>query len=331
MNAEPRRGWTAKQIEEIYHQPFPELIFQASTLHRKYHNPNKVQFCTLLSIKTGGCPEDCGYCPQSAHYDAPANQPTPLLDPQVILESALNAKRGGATRFCMGAAWREVKEGKEFDQVLQVVRKIADSGLEVCVTLGMLTEKQAQQLKNAGLTAYNHNLDTSEAYYSQIITTRTYQDRLKTIKNLIHAGISVCSGGIIGMGETLQDRLAMLAQLAGITPHPESVPINLLVPVKGTPLENSPPVDPFDLIRLVATARILMPSSRIRLSAGRLSLSREAQALCFIVGANSIFTGEKLLTTPNPEIDRDIQLILDLGMAREEIKKDEVLIDASNQ
>ncbi|MFI5304433.1 MAG: biotin synthase BioB [Nitrospiria bacterium] len=320
MNDEPRYGWTGEEIHEIYHQPFPELIYQSSTLHRKYHNPNSVQFCTLLSIKTGGCPEDCGYCPQSAHYNIPSIDRSGLLEKNIILDVALKAKESGATRFCMGAAWREVKEGKEFDQVLQVVRKVSETGMEVCVTLGMVTENQAKQLKNAGLTAYNHNLDTSESYYSKIITTRTYQDRLDTLKNLISAGISVCCGGIIGMGETLKDRFEMLAQLAGIRPHPESVPINLLVPVKGTPLENALPVDSFELIRLIATARILMPFSRIRLSAGRLTLNREAQAICFLAGANSIFAGEKLLTTPNPETDRDIQLLSDLGMTRENLK-----------
>jgi biotin synthase len=317
MSNELRNDWTTEEIHEIYHLPFPELIYRSSTLHRQNHDPNSVQFCTLLSIKTGGCPEDCGYCPQSAHY-SPTVDRSGLLETKVIVDAALEAKESGATRFCMGAAWREVKEGKEFDQVLQVVQKVADTGMEVCVTLGMLTENQARALKEAGLTAYNHNLDTSEAYYSKIITTRTYQERLDTIQHLIHAGISVCSGGIIGMGETLEDRFAMLAQLAGIRPHPESVPINLLVPVKGTPMENALPVDSFELIRLISTARILMPLSRIRLSAGRLSLSREAQALCFLAGANSIFTGEKLLTTPNPESDQDHQLLADLGMKREE-------------
>jgi len=330
MTTEPRYDWNAKEIHDLYHQPFPDLIYQSSTLNRKYHDPNRVQFCTLLSIKTGGCPEDCGYCPQSAHYSAPVDR-VGMLEPGVILEAARIAKETGATRFCMGAAWREVKEGKDFEQVLNVVRSVADTGMEVCVTLGMLTEAQARQLKEAGLTAYNHNLDTSEAYYSKIISTRTFQDRLNTIRNLNHAGISVCSGGIIGMGESLEDRFSMLAQLAGIKPHPESVPINLLVPVKGTPLENALPVDSFEAIRLIATARIVMPFSRIRLSAGRLSLSREAQALCFLAGANSIFAGEKLLTTPNPEMDLDLQLLSVLGMTREHLKGDEAALHAQNQ
>ncbi|MBI1823301.1 MAG: biotin synthase BioB [Nitrospirae bacterium] len=311
-----RYNWITDEIQAIYHQPFPELIYQSATLHRQFHDPHSVQFCTLLSIKTGGCPEDCGYCPQSAHYSSDVER-SGLLETQVIVDAALEAKGNGATRFCMGAAWREVKEGKEFDQVLQVVRKVADTGMEVCVTLGMLTDSQAEQLKEAGLTAYNHNLDTSEAYYSKIITTRTYQDRLDTITHVMRAGISVCSGGIIGMGESLRDRFEMLAQLANISPHPESVPINLLVPVKGTPLENALPVDSFELIRLIATARILMPQSRIRLSAGRLGLNREAQALSFFAGANSIFTGDKLLTTPNPQTDFDHQLLTQLGMKQE--------------
>jgi biotin synthase len=328
-----RHNWNIAEIDALYHQPFPELIYQSATLHRQFHNSSSVQFCTLLSIKTGGCPEDCGYCPQSAHYSSEVEK-SGLLETKVIVEAAHEAQQNGATRFCMGAAWRDVKEGKEFDQVLQVVREVADTGMEVCVTLGMLTESQARQLKEAGLTAYNHNLDTSESYYSKVITTRTYQDRLDTIDRVMRAGISVCTGGIIGMGESLNDRFALLAQLANINPHPESVPINLLVPVKGTPLENALPVDSFELVRLIATARILMPISRIRLSAGRLSLGQEAQALSFLAGANSIFTGEKLLTTPNPGVDRDHQLLAQLGMKRERVGsevKSEVKKVAQNQ
>jgi biotin synthase len=317
MAFRPRYNWTTDEVSDIYHLPFPELIFQSSTLHREHHDPTRVQFCTLLSIKTGGCPEDCGYCPQSAHYETQVDR-SEILETDTILKAALKAREEGATRFCMGAAWREVKEGKDFDQVLHVVEEIAGTGMEVCVTLGMLTGSQAKQLKKAGLTAYNHNLDTSEEFYSKIITTRTYRERLDTISHVMNAGISVCSGGIIGMGETIQDRCAMLAQLARINPHPESVPINLLIPVKGTPLEDAPQVDSFDLVRMIAAARILMPLSRIRLSAGRLLLNREAQALCFLAGANSIFSGDTLLTTPNPEVDFDVRLLSDLGMKKEE-------------
>ena len=318
MNVEPRFNWSAEEVYEIYRQPFPDLIFNAASIHRQSYDPSKVQFCTLLSIKTGGCPEDCGYCPQSAHFSTPVGR-TGLLSRDVIIDAALKAKEEGSTRFCMGAAWREIKDGEDFNQVLQIVREVALTEMEVCVTLGMLTSAQAQKLKKAGLTAYNHNIDTSEQYYPNIITTRTYQDRLDTIQHIIHAGISVCSGGILGMGESIQDRCAMLAQLARITPHPESVPINLLVPSQGTPLENASPVDPLELARTIATARILMPTSRIRLSAGRLSLSREAQALCFLAGANSLFAGDKLLTTPNPEVNQDVLLLSDLGMTREKM------------
>ncbi|MBI1820888.1 MAG: biotin synthase BioB [Nitrospirae bacterium] len=318
MNFEPRFNWSAEEVYEIYRQPFPDLIFNAASIHRQFYDPSKVQFCTLLSIKTGGCPEDCGYCPQSAHFSTPVGK-TGLLSREVIIDAALKAKEEGSTRFCMGAAWREIKDGEDFNQVLQIVREVALTDMEVCVTLGMLTSAQAEKLKKAGLTAYNHNIDTSEQYYPNIITTRTYQDRLDTIRHVIHAGISVCSGGILGMGESIRDRCAMLAQLARITPHPESVPINLLVPSQGTPLENASPVDPLELARTVATARILMPVSRIRLSAGRLSLSREAQALCFLAGANSLFSGDKLLTTPNPEVNQDARLLSDLGMTREEM------------
>ncbi|MHB8482083.1 MAG: biotin synthase BioB [Nitrospiria bacterium] len=325
MTLEPRYNWSTEEVYDIHRQPFPDLIYKSASIHRQFHDSSKIQFCTLLSIKTGGCPEDCGYCPQSAHFSTSV-QRTGLLPPDVIVNAALKAKGEGATRFCMGAAWREIKDGEDFNQVLQAVRDVARTEMEVCVTLGMLTSAQAEKLKEAGLTAYNHNLDTSEAYYPNIITTRTYQERLGTIQNVINAGISVCSGGILGMGESITDRCAMLAQLARITPHPESVPINLLVPSRGTPLENASPVDPLDLVRTIATARILMPISRIRLSAGRLSLSRETQALCFLAGANSLFAGDKLLTTPNPEADHDIRLLSDLGMTREEMIKERPIV-----
>ena len=316
MTLEIRHDWTPGEALILYRLPLTELLFRAAGLHRQYHDPSQVQLCTLLSIKTGGCPEDCGYCPQSAHYETSVEKET-FLDEKEIVAAALLAKSVGATRFCMGAAWREVREGKEFDRVLEVVGKVAGTGMEVCVTLGMLTESQAGRLKEAGLTAYNHNLDTSETFYPTIITTRSYRERLETIDHVMGAGISVCSGGIIGMGESDLDRSAMLVQLARFNPHPESVPVNLLIPIPGTPLENAPPVDPFDLVRTIATARILMPKSRVRLSAGRLGLSREAQALCFMAGANSIFSGERLLTAPNPEADRDAELLSAMGMKTE--------------
>lgn len=308
-----RYDWTLEEIEAIYTSPLPELIFRAQQVHRRFHRADEVQGCALLSIKTGGCPEDCAYCPQSAHYRTGIVR-TELLSVEEVVAAARMARAQGATRFCMGAAWREVPSGPTFARVLEMVRRVRALGLEVCCTLGMLTEEQARALAAAGLTAYNHNLDTSPEYYGRIITTRTYRDRLATLERVRRAGIRVCCGGIIGMGESRWDRYRLLEQLATQRPHPESVPINLLVRVVGTPLADAPPVDVFELVRMIATARILMPASMVRLSAGRLSLSDEAQALCLLAGANSIFIGERLLTTPNSPPDRDRALLARLGM-----------------
>ncbi len=313
-----RHDWTEAELESIYNLPLTELVFQAQSVHRQYHAPNKVQQCTLLSIKTGACPEDCAYCPQSAHHNTELEKEA-LIDVDEALAAAREAKANGSTRFCMGAAWREVRPGKQFDQVLEMVRGVRALGMEACCTLGMLTEEQARQLGEAGLTAYNHNLDTGPDYYDKIITTRTYADRLRTIQNVRKAGVTVCCGGIVGMGERVQDRIAMLAVLAGHDPHPESVPINALVAVEGTPLEDQPPIDPLEMVRIIATARIAMPSSMVRLSAGRTAMTDETQALCFLAGANSIFAGEKLLTTPNPGEDRDKALFDKLGLEPLEI------------
>lgn len=310
---ELRHNWTRAEIGKIYRLPFPELIFQAQTAHRKFHEADEVQLCRLLSIKTGGCPEDCGYCPQSAHYDAGVARQN-LLQADEVLANAHRAKAEGATRFCMGAAWRQAPEGEEFERVLEMVRSVAALDLEVCCTLGMLTERQAQQLKEAGLTAYNHNLDTSPEFYGEIITTRVYAERLETIVHVRKAGITVCCGGILGMGESEADRIGLLEQLANLDPHPESVPINMLVRAPGTPLAAAAELDPLIMVRTIATARILMPKSRVRLAAGRRSMSDEAVALCFLAGANSIFTGEKLLTTPNPSEDEDAALLKNLGL-----------------
>ena len=308
-----RHDWTKDEIKHIYNFPLLELIYKAATVHRQYHDPSEVQVCSLLSIKTGGCTEDCGYCSQSVHYDTGVKTQS-LLSVEEVMEKARNAKEAGATRFCMGAAWREVRDNRDFDRVLTIVKAVNDLGLEVCSTLGMITEEQAKKLKEAGLYAYNHNIDTSEGYYKKIITTRTYQDRLDTIENTRKANITVCCGGIIGMGESEDDRIAMLMTLANLDPHPESVPINALVPVEGTPLENQSPVNAWEFARMIATARILMPTSMVRLSAGRLQLSQEAQALCFLAGANSIFAGDKLLTTPNPAFNEDEKLFASLGL-----------------
>lgn len=312
-NNELRFNRTLPEIEAIYNLPFPELLFQAQTTHRKFHKTDEIQGCQLLSIKTGGCPEDCAYCPQSAHYKTGLEKEK-LLSVENTLTAAQNAKESGATRFCMGAAWRDVPDGEQFERVLEMVRGVRELGLEACCTLGMLEKKQAEKLAAAGLTAYNHNLDTSPEFYGSIISTRTYDERLTTLANVRRAGITVCSGGIIGMGETVKDRCELLRQLSNQNPHPESVPINQLVRVAGTPLENEKSLDVFDFVRMIATARILMPRSMVRLSAGRLQLSDEAQALCFLAGANSIFMGEKLLTTPNPETNRDKNLLDKLGM-----------------
>lgn len=308
-----RHDWTLREIEEIHALPLPELLFRAQSVHRAHHDPSQVQGCALLSVKTGGCPEDCAYCPQSARYTTGVGR-EPLLGVEETLVAAARARDQGATRFCMGAAWRSAPRGAQFDRVLEMVRGVRALGLEACCTLGMLSAEQAEALAQAGLTAYNHNLDTSPEFYGAIITTRTYADRLETLGHVRRAGITVCCGGIIGMGEDLCDRLGLLRQLAVQDPHPESVPINMLVRVAGTPLAEADPIDPLELVRVIATARILMPASIVRLSAGRLSLSDEAQALCFLAGAGSIFIGDKLLTTGNPEVDRDRELLDRLGM-----------------
>jgi biotin synthase len=308
-----RHDWTRNDVREIYARPLLDLIFAAQQVHRRFHDPARIQLCRLLSIKTGGCPEDCGYCPQSAHYQTGV-QNQPLMAVTDVYEAAKRAREEGASRFCMGAAWREARDGRDFDAVLEMVRAVASLGLEVCCTLGMLNGDQAGRLAEAGLTAYNHNLDTSPEFYGRIISTRGYEDRLRTIQAVRRAGITVCCGGIIGMGESDEDRIGLLHQLATLEPHPESVPINMLVRVHGTPLADSQPVDALVLARTIATARLLMPASMVRLSAGRNSLSREAVTLCFVAGANSIFVGEKLLTTPNPERDEDDRLLRDLGL-----------------
>jgi biotin synthase len=312
---EIRHDWSRQAVREIYHRPFLDLVFAAQQVHRRFNDPSQVQTCQLLSIKTGGCPEDCAYCPQSARYDTGV-APQDLMDVDEVYRAAARARDEGATRFCMGAAWREVRDGKEFDRVLEMTRAVASLGMEVCCTLGMLTGEQAERLAAAGLTAYNHNLDTSPEFYGNIITTRRYEDRLRTIAAVRRAGITVCCGGIIGMGESDEDRIGLLHQLAGLNPHPESVPINMLVRVAGTPLADAAELDPLVMVRMIATARVLMPTSMVRLSAGRRSLAREAAALCFIAGANSIFVGEKLLTTPNPEREEDAGLFHDLGLRR---------------
>src|SRR5512133_523415 len=311
-----------EEVREIYNTRLVDLLFRAQSIHRQNFDPGEVQLCTLLSIKTGGCPEDCAYCPQSSRYDTGVDVGR-MLKADEVLAAAHEAREAGSTRFCMGAAWREVTDGRAFDRVLEIVRGVRALGMEACCTLGMLTEDQARRLAEAGLSAYNHNLDTSEEYYGAIITTRTYEDRLHTIANVAKAGISVCCGGILGMGESGLDRLKLLHTLANLDPQPESVPINALVPVDGTPLEGKPALDTFEWIRAIAVARIVMPRAMVRLSAGRLSIPREAQALAFLAGANSIFTGEKLLTTRNPEADFDRALLADLGLRGREPNKHE--------
>ena len=308
-----RHDWTMEEIEAIYDRPLLDLIFDASKIHRENFDSQKVQVSSLISIKTGGCPEDCSYCPQAARYQTGINSEG-LMKTETVMNLAQNAKDQGASRVCLGAAWREVKDNKQFDQVLDMVKGITGMGVEVCCTLGMLTESQANKLKEAGLYAYNHNIDTSEDYYKSIISTRSYEDRLKTLKNVQKAKISVCSGGIIGMGETKEDRLGMLKTLSNLAIHPDSVPINTLVAVEGTPLEKQKEIPIWDLLRMIATARIIMPHSMVRLSAGRNSRSFQDQALCFLAGANSIFSGEKLLTTPNPEFNEDKELFELLGL-----------------
>lgn len=300
-------------ILDIYNQPFLDLVFQAASAHRQNHAFDKVQISSLISIKTGGCPEDCGYCPQAARYHTSVKA-TGLMTIEDVSTKAQQAKANGASRVCLGAAWRNVKDGPEFDNVLEMVRTVTKLDMEVCCTLGMLTETQAQRLEEAGLYAYNHNLDSSRNFYEKIISTRGYDDRLQTLDNVRKTSITLCSGGIIGMGETVEDRCEMLRVLSNMTPQPESVPVNALVAVEGTPLENNDKVDAFDLVRMIATARIVLPKTQVRLSAGRAGLSHEAQTLCFLAGANSIFLGDKLLTTPNPDQNEDLQLLKTLGL-----------------
>jgi len=314
MTISPSGGPTSAFVRELYGRPLFALIDQARVVHRAHHADGHVQLCTLLSVKTGGCPEDCAYCPQSSHY-ATSTESEKMLGVDEVLAVAARARADGSTRFCMGAAWRQVKDGPAFDRLLAMVRGVKAMGLEACATLGMLDDDQAARLKEAGLDAYNHNLDTSREHYRSIISTRTYDDRLRTLATVRAAGITVCSGGIIGMGESADDRCEMLRTLASLQPQPESVPINALVRVPGTPLEHGPPVDPLDIVRMVACARILMPRARVRLSAGRSDLSREAQLLAMYAGANSIFFGrDRLLTTPNPDVDRDRALLRDAGL-----------------
>lgn len=308
-----RHDWSLAEARAIHDLPLFELLDRARAVHSAHHAASEVQLCTLLSVKTGGCPEDCAYCPQSSHYETEVGAEK-MLDVQEVLGAATRAKEAGATRFCMGAAWREIKDGPAFDRVLGMVRGVKELGLEACCTLGMLTESQAARLKEAGLDAYNHNLDTSRDAYKSIVSTRTYDDRLLTLRNVRRAGITICSGGIIGMGESVDDRCQMLVELAKMDPHPESVPINALVRVAGTPLEALPPIDPIEFVRMIATARVLMPRAMVRLSAGRSELTREAQLLAMYAGANSIFYGDKLLTTPNPETDADEGLLRAAGV-----------------
>ena len=308
-----KNNWTKAEVLEVYHTPLLELVYRAAVTHRQFHNPIEVQVSSLVSIKTGGCPEDCGYCPQAARYHTDVNVHK-LMPLEQVIDAAEKAKAGGASRLCMGAAWREVRDNKDFDRVLEMVKEVNERGLEVCCTLGMLTEHQAQKLADAGVYAYNHNLDTSEKNYQTIISTRTYNDRLNTINNVRKAKISVCSGGIIGMGESVEDRVDMLLTLASLNPQPESVPINALVPVQGTPLANQPLLPIWDMVRMIATTRIVIPKAVVRLSAGRTQMSAEGQALCFMAGANSIFAGDKLLTTPNPDFNEDMELFEILGL-----------------
>ncbi|HRH12330.1 MAG TPA: biotin synthase BioB [Bacteroidia bacterium] len=308
-----KKELTKGEILEIYNTPLLELITRAAEVHKEYHKTGEVQISSLVSVKTGGCAEDCAYCPQAARYTTEVKVHK-LMDVAEVTACADNAKKGGASRMCLGAAWREVRDNRDFEKVLDMVKTINSKGMEVCATLGMLTEDQARRLAEAGLYAYNHNIDTSEENYGNIISTRTYDDRLKTIKNVRKAGLTVCSGGIIGMGESVEDRIGMLYTLSLLDPQPESVPINALVAVEGTPMEDQPPVPIWDMVRMIATARIVLPESAVRLSAGRLAMSMEGQALCFLARANSIFAGEKLLTTPNPQHNQDMEMFKLLGL-----------------
>jgi len=302
-----RTDWTKEEIAEIFNSSILDLVYRAATVHRQFHDPREVQVCTLLSVKTGGCPEDCAYCPQAARYHTEVKVHK-LMEVGEVLDKAREAREAGSTRFCMGAAWREVRDNRDFDKVIDMVKGVNNMGMEVCCTLGMLTPEQAVKLKEAGLYAYNHNLDTSKEFYGDIITTRTYTDRLDTLAHVRQAKISVCSGGIIGMGENENDRIGMLLTLATLPEHPESVPVNALVPVEGTPLEEQEKVSIWEMVRMIATARIIMPKAMVRLSAGRVRMNLEEQALCFLAGANSIFAGDKLLTTPNPDTVQDKEM-----------------------
>ena len=326
---------TKESLLKLYQKPLLELVFEAASIHRKFHNPREVQMSSLLSIKTGGCPEDCGYCPQAARYHTDIDTHK-IMDVEQVLEQAKNAKANGSSRLCMGAAWREVRDNKDFDKVVEMVQGVNDMDMEVCCTLGMLTEDQAKRLKNAGLFAYNHNLDSSKEFYKDVISTREYEQRLDTIENARKAGISVCSGGIIGMGESEEDRIGLLMSYMQMENPPESIPINALVAVEGTPLEDQKPIEQWELIRMVATTRIAFPESVVRLSAGRTKMNMEAQALCFMAGAGSIFAGDKLLTTPNPEYNEDQEMFSILGLIpkesfadapQPETKPDQILIE----
>jgi biotin synthase len=326
-----RHDWSQAEIEALFALPLLDLVHRAQTVHRQYQD-DTIQLASLLSIKTGGCAEDCGYCPQSAHYAKKTGQgKETMFDVDYVLSRAKVAKEAGASRFCMGAAWRSVRDGEEFDAVVDMVKGVRGLGLEACVTLGMLKPHQAQRLADAGLTAYNHNLDTSPEFYGEIISTRTYQDRLETLSHVRAAGIDICCGGIIGMGEKEHDRASLLRVLSAMNPHPESVPVNALVAVRGTPMEGRPPVDAFDMVRMIAAARILMPKARVRLSAGRVEMSAEAQALCFMAGANSIFYGEKLLTTANNDAKEDRALIARLGLKVQDVQERNAHYDLESQ
>ncbi len=320
-----KHDWTKEELLEIYNKPLLELVYEAATVHRQWHNPQEVQISTLLSVKTGGCPEDCSYCGQAARYHTDIKVQA-LLPTETVLAHAKKAKDSGSSRFCMAAAWREVRDNRDFDRIIEMVQGVNEMGLEVCCTLGMLTEDQANRLQEAGLYAYNHNLDTSEEFYDEIISTRKFDNRIETIKNVRKAGITVCSGGIIGLGEKAEDRISMLRTLANMEKHPESVPMNALARVAGTPLENLPKIDTWEMVRMIATARIVLPSSMVRLSAGRIEMNEEEQAWCFMAGANSIFTGERqtLLVTPNPGVDEDMQMLKNLGLRPMEVKKEAV-------
>ena len=321
MPADTER-WSRAAVNDIYHTPVLDLVHRAAEVHRKHHDAGEVQVCTLLSVKTGGCPEDCGYCAQSAHFETPVER-DPLMEVEAVESAARQARDNGSTRFCMGAAWRQVRDGKEFDRVLDMVGRVSDMGLEVCCTLGMLGPEQARRLKEAGLHAYNHNLDTGEEYYDKVVTTRSYADRLETIGNVAQAGISLCCGGILGLGEPEKDRIDLLHTLAHLPTPPESVPVNALVPIDGTPLAEQPHLSIWDMVRAIATARILIPTAMVRLAAGRDKLSDTDHALCFMAGANSIFSGDKLLTTPHPGADHDARLLGLLGLRPRRPNKEE--------